>query len=59
MFLATGLTAGEPDRDPEEQGMRQQWFSRAEFERMLRNEEIVDALTLAAYARLLLRGGVS
>ncbi|GAA4498154.1 NUDIX hydrolase [Actinoallomurus oryzae] len=59
VFLATGLTAGEPDREPEEQGMRQQWFSRAEFERMLRTEEIVDALTVAAYARLLLRGDAS
>jgi 8-oxo-dGTP pyrophosphatase MutT (NUDIX family) len=54
MFLATGLTAGEPEREPEEQGMRQQWVSRAEFERMLRAEEIVDASTLAAYSRLLL-----
>ncbi|HEY0539348.1 MAG TPA: NUDIX hydrolase [Actinoallomurus sp.] len=54
LFLATGLTAGEPDRDPEEQGMRQRWFARAELERMLRTGEIVDALTTAAYARLLL-----
>jgi 8-oxo-dGTP pyrophosphatase MutT (NUDIX family) len=54
MFLATGLTAGEPDRDPEEQGMRQKWFPRAEVERMLRTSEIVDGSTMAAYARLLL-----
>lgn len=55
VFLATGLTAGEPERDPEEQGMSCRWFSREEFERMLRDGVVVDSLTLAAYARLLLR----
>jgi 8-oxo-dGTP pyrophosphatase MutT (NUDIX family) len=54
VFLATDLTAGEPDRDPEEQGMRQKWFPRAEVERMLRTGEIVDGSTMAAYTRLLL-----
>jgi 8-oxo-dGTP pyrophosphatase MutT (NUDIX family) len=54
IFLATGLTAGEPDRDPEEQGMRQQWFARGEFERMIRGGELVDGPTMAAYTRLLL-----
>jgi 8-oxo-dGDP phosphatase len=56
IFLATGLTPGEPDRDMEEQGMKQDWFSRADFERMIRTGELVDGSTLAAYARLLLRG---
>jgi 8-oxo-dGDP phosphatase len=55
IFLATDLTPGEPDRDPEEQGMKQAWFPRAEFERMLRNGEIVDGSTMAAYAQLVLR----
>ncbi len=55
VFLATGLTAGQPDRDPEEQGMRQQWFPRAEFERMITSGELVDGSTLAAYAQLVLR----
>jgi 8-oxo-dGDP phosphatase len=54
IFLATGLTAGEPDRDPEEQGMRQRWFPRDEVERMLRTGEIVDGVSMAAYGRLLL-----
>jgi 8-oxo-dGTP pyrophosphatase MutT (NUDIX family) len=54
VFLAGDLTPGEPDRDPEEQGMRQQWFSRAEFERMIRDGEIVDGPTMAAYTRFLL-----
>jgi 8-oxo-dGTP pyrophosphatase MutT (NUDIX family) len=55
VFLATGLTAGETERDPEEQDMLQKWFPREEFERMLRDGEIVDSLTAAAYAKLLLR----
>lgn len=55
VFLATGLTAGEPDRDPEEQGMLSRWFSREEFERMLHDGVVVDSVTLAAYARFLLR----
>jgi 8-oxo-dGTP pyrophosphatase MutT (NUDIX family) len=55
VFLATGLTAGEPDRDPEEQDMMQKWFSREDFERMLRDGEVVDSLSAAAYARFLLR----
>jgi 8-oxo-dGDP phosphatase len=54
IFLATDLTTGEIDRDPEEQGMHQQWFPRTEVERMIRDGEIVDGPTLAAYARLLL-----
>jgi 8-oxo-dGTP pyrophosphatase MutT (NUDIX family) len=54
VFLATGLTTGETDRDPEEQGMRQQWFARADVERMMRDGEIVDGPTMAAYTRFLL-----
>jgi 8-oxo-dGTP pyrophosphatase MutT (NUDIX family) len=55
VFLATGLTHGEPDRDPEEQDMRQRWFARAELERMIREGEIVDGPTMSAYVRFLLR----
>lgn len=55
VYLATGLTPGEPDREHEEQDMLQKWFSREEFERMLCDGEIVDSLTTAAYVRLLLR----
>ncbi|GAA4861319.1 NUDIX domain-containing protein [Saccharopolyspora rosea] len=53
-FLATGLTAGENDREPEEQDMRTGWFGREEFERMVRDGDITDAQSLAAYALLLL-----
>lgn len=59
IFLATDLIPGEPDRDPEEQGMKQAWFPRAELERMLRNGEIVDGSTMAAYTQLVLRGDVT
>jgi 8-oxo-dGTP pyrophosphatase MutT (NUDIX family) len=55
VFLASDLTAGEPDRELTEQDMRQQWFPRAEFERMLREGVITDGLTLAAYLLFSLR----
>jgi 8-oxo-dGDP phosphatase len=54
VFLATELTAGEPDRELTEQDMRQQWFPRADFERMLRDGVIADGPTLAAYLLLTL-----
>ncbi|GAB3544060.1 8-oxo-dGTP pyrophosphatase MutT (NUDIX family) [Actinopolyspora lacussalsi] len=58
-FLATGLTPGEHEREPEEQDMRSAWFTRAELERMIRRGEITDAQSIAAYTLLLLheRGG--
>jgi 8-oxo-dGDP phosphatase len=36
--------------------MKQAWFPRAEFERMLRDGEIVDGSTMAAYTQLVLTG---
>ncbi len=54
VFLATGLTQGEHDREPEEQDMRAAWFSRTEFEKMICASEITDAQSIAAYALLLL-----
>jgi 8-oxo-dGTP pyrophosphatase MutT (NUDIX family) len=53
-FLATGLTQGPPDPEPEELGIRAAWFPRAEFEAMTRDGRIIDDSTLAAYALLLL-----
>jgi 8-oxo-dGDP phosphatase len=50
VFVATGLTEGEHDREHEEQDMRSAWFSRAEMERMIRDGEITDAQSLAAWA---------
>ncbi|WP_285656201.1 NUDIX hydrolase [Actinomycetospora sp. NBRC 106375] len=55
-FLATDLTAGEPEREDTEADMRFAWVPRAEFEARARAGEITDAQTLAAYALLMLRG---
>jgi 8-oxo-dGTP pyrophosphatase MutT (NUDIX family) len=53
-FVATGLTPGEPDRELEEQDMRQDWVRRNDFEEMVENGEITDDSTLAGYALLLM-----
>ena len=53
-YLATGLTQGEPDREPSEQDMRQRWVTRAEFKDMILNASILDDSTVAAYSLLLL-----
>jgi 8-oxo-dGDP phosphatase len=54
VFLATGITEGEHEREHEEQDMHSEWFSRAEVERMMRDGEITDAQSIAAFALLLL-----
>ena len=56
VFLATGITEGEHDREHEEQDMHSQWFSGAQLERMIREGEITDAQSIAAWALLLLSG---
>jgi 8-oxo-dGDP phosphatase len=55
IFLATELTPGEPAREAAEQDMRQEWFPRPELERMLRDGEITDGPSIAAYLLLELR----
>ena len=54
-FLATGLEPGPPDRESEEQDMRQAWVPRARFEEMIGDGVITDDSTIAAYALLLIR----
>jgi 8-oxo-dGTP pyrophosphatase MutT (NUDIX family) len=54
LFLATGLEPGTPDRELEEQDMRQQWVARDQFEDMVWRGAITDDSTLAAYALLVL-----
>lgn len=54
VFLATGLTQGETDRELEEQDMRQRFVTREEFKRLVRDGLITDDSTVAAYALLLL-----
>lgn len=55
VFLATDLTPGEPQREHEEQDMRQRWFPRADLVAMLRDGVITDGSTLAAYLLLTLK----
>jgi 8-oxo-dGTP pyrophosphatase MutT (NUDIX family) len=57
VFLASDLTAGEPDREPEEQDMVSAWFTRAEVEQMIKDGAICDAKSLAAYTLVLLSRG--
>jgi 8-oxo-dGTP pyrophosphatase MutT (NUDIX family) len=53
-FLATELEPGAPERESEEQDMRQAWFPRARFEEMIGEGLITDDSTLGAYALLLI-----
>ncbi|MCP9952459.1 hypothetical protein [Actinomadura madurae] len=52
IFVASDLEAGETDREPEEQDMRQKWVSREEFKALIRDGRITDDSTVAAYALL-------
>jgi 8-oxo-dGDP phosphatase len=54
VFLATGITEGQHEREHEEQDMRSAWFSRGEVEQMIGEGEITDAQSLAAWALFLL-----
>ncbi len=54
-YLATDLEPGDPDREPEEQDMRQAWFSRGQFEQLIADGQITDDSTLAAYALYLMK----
>ena len=54
-FLATGLEPGPHEREDEEQDMRQEWVSRAQFEDMITDGRITDDATVAAYGLLLMR----
>jgi 8-oxo-dGTP pyrophosphatase MutT (NUDIX family) len=54
VFLATGITEGEHDREHEEQDMHSAWFSRGQLEQMIRDGGITDAQSIAAWALLLL-----
>jgi 8-oxo-dGTP pyrophosphatase MutT (NUDIX family) len=55
VFVATGLTQGEHDREHEEQDMHSRWFTRDEIEAMIRSGDITDAQSIAAWALFLLR----
>jgi ADP-ribose pyrophosphatase len=54
VFLATGISEGEADREHEEQDMRSEWFAREDVEQMIRSGVIADAQSIAAYGLFLL-----
>ncbi len=49
VYLATGLTKGEPRREHTEQDMRQRWVHRSEFEQMILDGVVSDSSSVAAY----------
>jgi 8-oxo-dGDP phosphatase len=53
-FLATGLEPGPPEREHEEQDMRQAWVPRSGFEEMIGAGAITDDSNLAGYGLLLI-----
>jgi 8-oxo-dGDP phosphatase len=54
VFLATGITEGQHEREHEEQDMQSAWFHRDEVEQMIAKGEITDAQSIAAWALFLL-----
>lgn len=56
VFVATGLTQGEAELEPEEQDLQHRRYTRAEVEDLIRTGVITDNSTLAAYALYLLSG---
>jgi 8-oxo-dGTP pyrophosphatase MutT (NUDIX family) len=52
VFLATGITEGDHDREPEEQDMHSAWFTGEQIERMVVDGIITDAQTIAAWTLL-------
>jgi 8-oxo-dGTP pyrophosphatase MutT (NUDIX family) len=55
IFLATGLTQGDKEPDPEEHDLRLHRVPVKEFEAMLRDGRIPDICTIAAWGMYLLR----
>lgn len=52
VFLATDLTEGQHEREPEEQDMRSAWFTDAQIDRMITDGVITDAQSIAAWMLL-------
>ena len=50
VYLATGLTHGEPEREPTESDMVHEWRSAADLRAMIRRGEFADAHSIAALA---------
>jgi ADP-ribose pyrophosphatase len=56
VYLATGLTDGAARPEHEEQDLISRRFARADLERMLRDAEIKDSVSVAAWGLLMLKG---
>ena len=56
IFLATDLTQGEPDREATEQDMISRRFALADFEAMIRDGTLREAMTLSAFGLLRVNG---
>lgn len=56
VFLATGLIAGEPEREKSEQGMTTKKVTFTEFEQMVRGGTITDGPTIAAFGMIIANG---
>lgn len=56
IFLATNLTQGATDREASEQDMVCRTFSLAEFETMIRNGTVREAMTISAFGLLRVKG---
>jgi 8-oxo-dGTP pyrophosphatase MutT (NUDIX family) len=52
VFLATGITEGDHEREPEEQDMHSAWFTGEQIESMIVDGIITDAQTMAAWTLL-------
>lgn len=59
VFLATGLTLGAHQREAEEQDMRHEWVTRAQFTTMILNGSVTDDASVAAYTLLTLHEELS
>ena len=56
IFLATDLTQGETDRELSEQDMIARTFALTEFEAMVRDGSVREAMTISAFGLLRVKG---
>lgn len=59
IFLATDLSEGIPQREPEEQDLRSGWHEVAAVRQMVADGSVTDAKTVAAFALFLLDQGAT
>ena len=56
IFLATDMTLGDPEREATEQDMICRGFALSEFETMVRDGRVCEAMTLSAFGLLRVKG---